>query len=121
MFNTVPIIFINSLSLRINPAFSLTANLSEIIIYIQILGTKMKPGFWRRDGTTPVQNSRSCRDAILIHSNNSEFILPQSHINIILSSPPNLPHGLLTTPVTTRNRCSRYSPPKPSAQHVLHI
>ena len=44
LFNTVPIIFINSLKLRVSPDFSLTENLREIIIYIQILGTKKQPG-----------------------------------------------------------------------------
>jgi hypothetical protein len=44
LFDTVTIKFINYLKLRISIAFSLAANLSEIIIYIQILGTKMQPG-----------------------------------------------------------------------------
>ena len=44
LFNIVLIIFINSLRLRVSPDFSLTENLREIIIYIQILGTKKQPG-----------------------------------------------------------------------------
>jgi len=40
LFNAVPPIFINSLSLLVSPSLSLTANLREIINYIEILRTK---------------------------------------------------------------------------------
>jgi len=54
LFNGIYEIFINSLTLRISPGFSLPANFREIIIYIQILGTKKQPGSWKRNGLTAV-------------------------------------------------------------------
>jgi hypothetical protein len=111
LFNRVPIIFTNSLSLRINHAFSLSANLNEIIIYIQILVTKMSPGSWRRDGTTPVRNSHSCVVVILIQSKNCEFILPQSHSNITLSSHP----------VSQSVHISHLSQQEPASHDILHL
>ena len=63
LLNIGPIIFINFLRLCKSPASSLTTDLSEIIIYIQILCTKKQPGFWKLDGPTPVQNSPSCTSA----------------------------------------------------------